>query len=66
MLVSCWFLPLSFAMIGGIQNSVAIAYSSSAAIPFFSIVKVIALILFVHTPLFMLGNIYGKNNWHTA
>lgn len=66
MFSSCWFLPVSFAFIGGIQNSIAIAYSSSAAIPFFSILKVAGLILFIHTPLFVLGNIYGRNNWHTA
>lgn len=52
--------PCFLTVISCLLNFIAVIYSSSAAIPLFTFLEIIALILFVYFPLFLLGLLLGK------
>ena len=60
LIFGCVFYPIFVSGVCLALNSVAIAYSSSAAIPFVSMVEIASLFLFVYCPLYIIGFISGQ------
>mmetsp|Transcript_32498 Transcript_32498/g.56196 ORF Transcript_32498/g.56196 Transcript_32498/m.56196 type:complete len:582 (-) Transcript_32498:603-2348(-) len=63
MVYSALVIPVPLAVIGFLLNTIAILYSSSAAIPFVSMLQVLALFLFLCLPIHLGGTMIGKNFW---
>ncbi|KAI8881538.1 hypothetical protein K501DRAFT_222737 [Backusella circina FSU 941] len=59
MTASLW--PGAVSFIGGFINALAIYYSSSRAVSFYTLLSIVALWLFLCFPLTLLGSIVGRN-----
>lgn len=55
------FFPLVCALIGLVMNSLAIIYQSKTAVPFGTMVAMLAIYVFVNVPLVLAGTIIGRN-----
>ncbi|KAI3436249.1 hypothetical protein D9Q98_002302 [Chlorella vulgaris] len=61
MLVTACLFPLSCFSIAFVLNTIAIFYQSLAAVPFFSIVIVLLIWMFISFPLCLFGTVVGRN-----
>lgn len=61
MLVTACLFPVTSFVIAFILNFIAIAYSSLAAIPFLTMVAVLAIWILISVPLTMFGTVVGRN-----
>jgi transmembrane 9 superfamily protein 3 len=61
MLCGALFLPLMISSLALVINFIAIYYHASRAIPFTSILSVIAICMFIILPLCLVGTIVGRN-----
>ncbi|CAG9335438.1 unnamed protein product [Blepharisma stoltei] len=53
--------PVFVTVISMTLNTLAVLYSSSAAMPFVSLLEILALFIFLYLPLFVVGNTLGTN-----
>jgi transmembrane 9 superfamily protein 3 len=61
MILSALLVPVPLATIGFLLNTIAVIYSSSAAIPFTSMLQILALFCFLCLPIHAAGTIIGRN-----
>lgn len=61
MILSALIYPCFVAFVTLILNFLAIFYSSSQAIPFVSMLEILSLLIFIYFPLFVIGNVGGRN-----
>ena len=59
--LTCCLFAAPFFVVWSVQNSVAWIYHSTQALPFTTIILIMAVWLFVGYPLTVLGGIFGKN-----
>ncbi|XP_013790839.2 transmembrane 9 superfamily member 1-like, partial [Limulus polyphemus] len=59
--LTCCVFAVPFFIIWSVQNSIAWAYNSTQALPYTTIILLLAIWVFVGYPLTVLGAIFGKN-----
>ncbi|XP_076348174.1 transmembrane 9 superfamily member 1-like [Tachypleus tridentatus] len=59
--LTCCVFAVPFFVIWSVQNSIAWAYNSTQALPYTTIILLLAIWIFVGYPLTVLGAIFGKN-----
>lgn len=61
MIVSALFLPLIVSVVTLLVNSIAIYYHASRAIPFKTMLSIVAICMFVILPLNLIGSLIGRS-----
>jgi len=59
-IVSMLLLPSVVFLFGTSLNTLALIYSSTAAVPFLNMLEILAMLVFIYGPLFLVGAVLGK------